>query len=162
MDAEIELVKKCLTYLLRCLVSTFMAGRLKYVGMCAKQCRSLALLMWLTSGAFAFPRPLRGTEDIPKMMAASALVCKGEVVEAPARRLSPSLAGVSHLTETANVHPDRCFKGSPNGSSIPVVISQNVKRGVFTQRFVKESAVTLTGITSQHNGGANNAASCQQ
>lgn len=88
---------------------------------CAKWCCSLTLLMCLGSGAFAFPGPLPGTEDIPKMMAASALVCKGQVVEAPTPTFVPSSAGISHLTETANVRPDRCFKGSLNGSLIPVL-----------------------------------------
>jgi hypothetical protein len=87
----------------------------------AKQWCSVPLFMCLGSGVFASLGPLPGTEDIPKMMAASALVCKGEVVEAPTPTFVPSLAGVSRLTETANVHPDRCFKGSPNGSLIPVL-----------------------------------------
>jgi hypothetical protein len=85
----------------------------------AKHCSSLALLVCLSAGAFAYPGPLPGTEDIPKMMAASALVCKGEVVEAPTSKFSLSPAGVSDLT--ARVRPDRCFKGSLIGSSISVL-----------------------------------------
>src|SRR5437016_4142839 len=44
-------------------------------------CSPLAAV--LCSHALAYPGPLRGTENIPKLMADSALVCKGEVVEAP-------------------------------------------------------------------------------
>jgi hypothetical protein len=72
---------------------------------------STALLMCLGSSAFAFPRPLPGTENIPKLMAVSELVCKGEVVEAPTPTLVPSSAGMPRLTVIANVRPDRCFKG---------------------------------------------------
>jgi hypothetical protein len=79
----------------------------------------LALLVCLSEGAFAYPGPLPGTEDIPKMMADSVLVCKGEVVEAPIPKFSRSLADASDLR--ANVRPDRCFKGSLNGSSIQVL-----------------------------------------
>jgi hypothetical protein len=43
------------------------------------------------------------------------------VVEAPTPTFVPSSAGISHLTDTANVRPDRCFKGSQNGSLIPVL-----------------------------------------
>src|SRR5260370_24930089 len=43
-------------------------------------CAPLAAV--LCSHALAYPGPLRGTENIPKLMADSALVCKGEVVEA--------------------------------------------------------------------------------
>src|SRR5438045_4099563 len=82
---------------------------------------SLALLMCLGSDAFAFPAPLPGTEDIPKMMAASTLVCKGAVVEAPNPMFVPSPVGITQLTATASLRPDRCFKGTANGSSIPVL-----------------------------------------
>ena len=83
---------------------------------------STALLICLGSSAFAFPRPLPGTEDIPKLMAASALVCKGEVVEAPTPTLVPSPADMPRFTVIANVRPDRCFKGTPNGALIPVLV----------------------------------------
>ncbi len=43
-------------------------------------CSPLAAV--LCSHALAYPGPPRGTENIPKLMADSALVCKGEVVEA--------------------------------------------------------------------------------
>jgi hypothetical protein len=61
------------------------------------------------------------------MMAASALVCKGEVVEAPTPKASLSPAGISDLT--ASVRPDRCFKGSLIGSSIPVLFDGFVSMG---------------------------------
>jgi hypothetical protein len=97
------------------------------VRMDAKPCCSLALLVCLSAGAFAYPVPRPGTEDIPKMMAASALVCKGEVVEAPTPKASPSPAGISDLT--ASVRPDRCFKGSLDGSSIPVLFDGFITMG---------------------------------
>jgi HEAT repeat protein len=89
--------------------------------MYAKYWCSVVLLACLGSGAFAYPLPLSGTEDIPRLIAASALVCKGDVVEAPTPIFVPSSAGMTRLTATANVRPDRCFKGAPQGSSIPVL-----------------------------------------
>jgi hypothetical protein len=82
---------------------------------------STALLMCLGASAFAFPRPLPGTEDIPKLVAVSELVCKGEVVEAPTPTLVPSSADMLRLAVIAKVRPDRCFKGTPNGVLIPVL-----------------------------------------
>ena len=76
--------------------------------------------MCLPSCAFAGFVPIAGTEDIPKLMDASSLVCKGEVVEAPAPIFVNSSDDI-RLTATAEIHPDRCFKGIPNGSSIPVL-----------------------------------------
>jgi hypothetical protein len=89
---------------------------------------SLGLTMCLSSGAFAFPGPVRGTEDIPKMMAESALVCKGEVAEAElAEASAPSFvlpsAGMASFTETAYVLPDRCFKGSAEPPLIPIIFN---------------------------------------
>jgi hypothetical protein len=95
--------------------------------MVAKHGCSLALLICLSAAAFAYPGPLPATEDIPKMMAASALVCKGEVVEAPTPKASLSPAGISDLT--ASVRPDRCFKGSLIGSSIPVLFDGFISMG---------------------------------
>jgi len=92
--------------------------------MYAKACCSLALWMFWSLSAIASPGPLPGTEDIPKMMAASALVCKGEVVEAPTPKFSPSTGRASDLT--ASVRPDRCFKGSSNESSIPILFDGSV------------------------------------
>jgi hypothetical protein len=80
---------------------------------------SVGLLICLASGAFAYPGPVPGTEDIPKLMAASELVCKGRVVEAPTPTFVASPAVISSLTAT--VRPDRCFKGTPNGSTIPIL-----------------------------------------
>lgn len=80
--------------------------------------------MCLASGAFAYPGPIPGTEEIQKLMAASALVCKGQVVEAPTPTLVTSPAGMTWLTAT--VRPDRCFKGTPNGSAIPVLFDRFV------------------------------------
>jgi hypothetical protein len=91
------------------------------LSMQAKRWCSTALLMCLGSSAFAFPRPLPGTEDIPKLVAASELVCKGEVVEAPTPTLVPSSADMPRLAVIAKVRPDRCFKGTPNGALIPVL-----------------------------------------
>ena len=79
----------------------------------------LALLMFLGSSVFAYPGPRPGTEDIPKLMAASVLVCKGRVDEAPAPTFASPPASMTWLTAT--VHPDRCFKGTPSGSTIPVL-----------------------------------------
>jgi hypothetical protein len=93
----------------------------KYLSMRAMQWYSVPLLMCLGSSAFAFPVPLPGTEDIPNLMAVSELVCKGEVVEAPTPTFVPSSAGMAALTMTANVRADRCFKGTPNGTLIPVL-----------------------------------------
>lgn len=92
-----------------------------------RQCCALALLACLSASAFAYPGPPHGTEDIPKMMAASSLVCKGEVVEAPTPKLSPSSVGISDLS--ASVRPDRCFKGSLVGSSIPVLFDGYISEG---------------------------------
>jgi HEAT repeat protein len=87
----------------------------------AKRWCSAILLLCLASAAFASPRPVAGTENIPELMAASTLVCKGEVVDAPTPTFVPSSAGMTRLTATANVRSDRCFKGAPQGSSIPVL-----------------------------------------
>ena len=69
--------------------------------------------------ALAYPRPPAGTEDIPRMMAAATLVCKGEVIDAPAP-VPVASSDMKHLTATAVVRPDRCFKGSAD-SNIPVL-----------------------------------------
>ena len=82
---------------------------------------STALLMCVGSSAFAFPVPRPGTEDIPKLVAVSELVCKGEVVEAPTPTPVPSSADMPRLAVVAKVRSDRCFKGTPNGALIPVL-----------------------------------------
>jgi hypothetical protein len=83
-------------------------------------CLATSLLSLLSTG-FAYPRPLPGTEDIPKLMSVSSLVCKGEVVEAPAPVFVNSSNTVPPISATAQVHPDRCFKGTPQVSFIPVL-----------------------------------------
>ena len=77
-----------------------------------------------SSLAFAYPRAPVGTEDIPKLMADSALVCKGDVVEAPEVTVS-SDPRPPHRTATAVVHVDRCFKGPP-GSQVVLVLFDNI------------------------------------
>ncbi len=62
-----------------------------------------------------------GTEDIPQLMAESTLVCKGEVIEAPAPVRVASPEGMERMSAIANVKPDRCFKGKPDGGPIPVL-----------------------------------------
>lgn len=65
---------------------------------------------------FAYPGPVPGTENIPKLMADSALVCKGEVVEAPESTVS-SDPRPPHQTATAVLRVDMCFKGeAPSGT----------------------------------------------
>lgn len=88
----------------------------------AKHGCSLTLLAFLSTSAFAYPTASPGAEDIPKMMAVSALVCKGEVVEAPMFSISPARAP----DLTATVRPDRCFKGSLNTSSISVLFDGSI------------------------------------
>ncbi len=80
----------------------------------------LTLLLHIPSCAFAYPRPLPGTENIPALIAQSTLACKGEVVEAPTPLVVRSPTP-PRMTATAEVHLDRCFKGVPPGSSISVL-----------------------------------------
>jgi HEAT repeat protein len=71
--------------------------------------------------AFPYPGPVPGTENVPKLMTDSTLVCKGEVVEAPEARVS-SDPQPPHRTATAVVHVDRCFKGErPSGETVFVL-----------------------------------------
>src|ERR1700720_673322 len=79
----------------------------------------------LCSHAFAHPRPTRGTENIPKLMADSTLVCKGEVVEA-AEVTVVSDPRPPHRTATAIVHVDRCFKGERPASQVVPVLFDNI------------------------------------
>ena len=85
-------------------------------------CAPIAVL--LSPLAFAYPGPIPGTENIPKLMADSTLVCKGEVVEAPEVTVS-SDPQPPHGTATAVVHVDRCFKGAP-GSEVVLVLFDNI------------------------------------
>jgi hypothetical protein len=109
----------------------------------------VALWMCVGSSAFASPRPLPGTEDIPKLMAASALVCKGQVVEAPAPTFVPTSAGMTRLTATAKVRPDRCFKGTPNGTLIPVLFDGFVS-GVDSSFVLREGDYRLFFLKLQN------------
>src|ERR1700674_4129448 len=82
-------------------------------------CAPLAALLWSPTFGYLGPNP--GTENIPQLMADSTLVCKGEVVEAAALKIS---AGPSppRLTAAARVHVDRCFKGElPPGGAVLVL-----------------------------------------
>ena len=85
-------------------------------------CVPIAVL--LSPLMFAYPGPIPGTENIPKLMADSTLVCKGEVVEAPEVTVS-SDPQPPHRTATAVVHVDRCFKGAP-GSEVVLVLFDNI------------------------------------
>jgi hypothetical protein len=79
----------------------------------------------LCSHALGYPGPLPGTENIPKLMADSALVCKGEVVEA-AEVAVVSDPRPPHRTATAIVHVDRCFKGERPASEVVPVLFDNI------------------------------------
>ncbi|MGA2301964.1 MAG: HEAT repeat domain-containing protein [Candidatus Acidiferrum sp.] len=76
---------------------------------------------FICSSVLAYPGPMRGTENIPKLMAESTLVCKGEVTEAEDVKISAD-PSPPHLTALATVHVDRCFKGEPEtGEIVPVL-----------------------------------------
>jgi HEAT repeat protein len=75
--------------------------------------------MWSAVAALAYPRPLEGTENIPKLIEESTLVCKGEVAAAPK---PVPLANAPRMTGTAMVHLDVCFKGDPGGGEIRVLV----------------------------------------
>lgn len=81
----------------------------------------VAVFVFLGCSAFGYPSPLTGREDIPKLMTTSSLVCKGEVVDAPAPTFAPSSTNIPRMTATAHVRLDRCFKGTPQGPSIAVL-----------------------------------------
>jgi hypothetical protein len=59
-------------------------------------------------------------ENIPALMTESTLVCKGEVVQAPAPIVCPPSQPITRMTAVAIVQADRCFKGGPSGALIPV------------------------------------------
>jgi hypothetical protein len=85
----------------------------------------MPLAVAFCSGALGYPRPPRGVENIPKLMADSALVCKGEVVEA-AEVTVVSDPGPPHRTATAIVHVDRCFKGERPANQVVPVLFDNI------------------------------------
>jgi len=59
-----------------------------------------------------------GGEYLPKLVAESTLVCKGEVTKVPPLRVAPN---PGHLNTPAAVHIDRCFKGQPHSAEIAVL-----------------------------------------
>jgi hypothetical protein len=68
------------------------------------------IALFICSHASGYPRPIPGTENIPKLMADSTLVCKGEVVRTD--EVKPSVAPSPYNAAViAIVHMDRCFKG---------------------------------------------------
>ena len=70
-----------------------------------------------------------GIEDIPKLMASSDLVCKGEVVEAAEPVFSAALE-LPRRTATAVVRADRCFKGQPPANQfVPVLFDHILPSG---------------------------------
>lgn len=77
---------------------------------------------------FAYPGPVPGTENIPKLMADSALVCKGEVLEAPEATVS-SDPQPPHQTATAVLRVDRCFKGQAPSDSLLVLFDNILPPG---------------------------------
>lgn len=79
----------------------------------------------LSTLAFAYPGPIQGTENIPKLMVDSNLACKGEVMEAPELTFS-SDPKPPHRTATALVHVDRCFKGERPASEVVQVLFDNI------------------------------------
>jgi hypothetical protein len=83
------------------------------------------LAAFLCSSALAYPRPRDGTENIPKLIADSTLVCKGEVIDAPAvtptRDPSPP-----HLTATALVQAGSCFKGEMPPSNVLSILFDGI------------------------------------
>ena len=88
-------------------------------------CAPIAIL--LSPLAFAYPGPIPGTENIPKLMADSTLVCKGEVVEAPEVTVA-SDPQPPHRTAKAVVHVYRCFKGEPPASEAVLVLFDSMLR----------------------------------
>jgi hypothetical protein len=69
-----------------------------------------------------------GAEKIPKLMVDSALVCKGEVIDAP--DLVFSASPPLHWTATAFIRTDRCFKGEPPpGDTVPVLFDNILPSG---------------------------------
>lgn len=82
----------------------------------------------LSRAAVGFPSFLLGRENIPRMVAESTLICKGEIIDAPTVKLSIN-APASRLTATAVVRTDRCFKGEPPNGGIVPVLFDNVLPG---------------------------------
>jgi hypothetical protein len=92
--------------------------------MAAKTPTTVLVLLLVGVCAFASLGPVAGTENIPELVADSTLVCKGEVISAPMQPSVLSSVGMARDTTTAEVRPDRCFKGTPPRSSIPVLFDR--------------------------------------
>ena len=86
-------------------------------------CAPLAAV--LCSHALAYPGPHPGTENIPKLMADSALVCKGEILEAPEMKFV-SDPQPPRRTAVAIIHMDRCFKGARPANEMGPVLFDNM------------------------------------
>jgi hypothetical protein len=78
------------------------------------------------SFGYAYPRPVEGSEPIPKLMSDSSLVCKGEVSFAPALKFVPR---PPRFGGTATVRVDRCFKGALPSSDISVLFDDILPAG---------------------------------
>ena len=87
-----------------------------------------AFFLLFSPFVFVGPGPTSGTENIPKLMTDSTLVCKGEVVEAPEVIASPN-PSLQHGTAIAVVHVDRCFKGERPASEMVPVLFDNILPG---------------------------------
>lgn len=99
--------------------------------------------------AVAYPAPLPGTEPIPQLMEKADLVCKGLVTSAP-----PTIAGeyTKEKTGVATVRVDRCFKGDPGGSEIPVLFDQILPPGGGPVVVLRTGDYYLFFLTRQSNG----------
>jgi hypothetical protein len=86
----------------------------------------VAICMWSAIAASAYPRPPEGTENIPKLMEESTLVCKGEVTAAPKPVF---LANAPRMAGTAMVLVDQCFNGDPGGNEIRVAVDSFLPPG---------------------------------
>lgn len=110
---------------------------------------SIVTLSLLTCTAFAYPGPPEGLEDIPRLMSEAALVCKGEVVDAPPPKFVPTSAGMPRLAATAYVLPDRCFKGTPPNPAIPILFD-GFQSGVDFSLVLRRGDYRLFFLTPQN------------
>ncbi len=109
-------------FFFQCVVNVFhQAVRWTIIAACELDHCCAPLAAVLRSHALAYPGPLPGTEDISKLMVDSALVCKGEILEAPEVKFvsDPELL---RDTAIAIVHMDlvlqRRAAGKRNGASV--------------------------------------------
>jgi len=91
-------------------------------------CSSCALI--------AYPAPMPGSENIPKMMAEATLVCKGEVTAAP---VPISRTDGTTFKVTATVRMDRCYKENAvaaevefDGVTSPAVVLDSLSKPAIT------------------------------